>query len=568
MATPSNPTGISTGQGRGEAQVFGNTYNPFFKEKLTDAKAKNKEVTDAMAKLSDPGSLWSRDVQAFKPKLDGLRQFYRDNAQKIIKGDFDTTLKLKQLQNDASQYITSSKSTEKYANELLKMLNKPGANYSDESRQRVLDFVNQRQAGDFDISKLRLDPKYNVNDSIDALQKSVGNLGYDLSTLKIVPKTITDKDGNKTVKNILVTQEGQPAGAIEDLISQRVAGDRGLFGDDQINKMWTPDFMNKTVSGLKNFINTKTKTSQVKDDSYWSSGSGQKMLDAASKLKRDTGLIQNFIPGRSEAVIANLADNGITVTHTAQDESLAKEHPGKSGILVEEGYGDKRKKYFIGTAAEDYKKLENLLRRTRLYSNMDEEALDKVPGFDATEEGKEIIKSQPKPLPRAEEVNNYITLLSNKLPKIDKDDINKLPSKIGGTDKFQNQLTNITERGIEGEGIEARSDFLNKALSDLKGQVVDLKAYEESLDKKSGDKDFDRDDSDRAVFSGVELLDGGDILKFNFENGDHIRIPYKNGKYEVGSVVKLLTGSEAGTKEKVVPSKGKGSELTFNMFKD
>jgi len=30
MATPSNPTGISTGQGRGEAQVFGSTYNPFF----------------------------------------------------------------------------------------------------------------------------------------------------------------------------------------------------------------------------------------------------------------------------------------------------------------------------------------------------------------------------------------------------------------------------------------------------------------------------------------------------------------------------------------------------------
>ena len=312
MATPNNPTGISTGQGKGEAQVFGSTYNPFFKDKLTDAKAKNKEVTDAMAKLSEPGNLWSRDVQSFKPKLDGLRQFYRDNAQKIIKGDFDTTLKLKELQNDASQYITSSKSTEKYANELLKDISDNPDKYSDASRQRVLDFVNQRQAGDFDISKLKLDPKYNVNDSIDALQKSVKNLGQQYGDLRI-----EETDGVK----YLVNESGQlkdEAGnflTIDNLVKTRLAGDLARYGDEQVGNIWTEDYKLGVHKMLEGSLGETRKTSMVQDFNPWSSGSGKKALESAKKLKKDAFFLQNWTPGKSEGILTNLANKDIVVTH-------------------------------------------------------------------------------------------------------------------------------------------------------------------------------------------------------------------------------------------------------------
>ena len=83
MAKKNNPTGLSTGQGKGAAQVFGSTYNPYFKERLTEAKKKDKEVTDAMAKASDTSQLWSRDVGAFKPMVNDLQKFYRDNARAV-----------------------------------------------------------------------------------------------------------------------------------------------------------------------------------------------------------------------------------------------------------------------------------------------------------------------------------------------------------------------------------------------------------------------------------------------------------------------------------------------------
>lgn len=257
MATPSNPTGISTGQGRGEAQVFGNTYNPFFKEKLTDAKAKNKEVTDAIAKLSDPGSLWSRDVQAFKPKLDGLRQFYRDNAQKIIKGDFDTTLKLKELQNDASQYITSSKSTEKQYFEALKAVRDNPDKFYKKDVDRIMSFGSQGNAGNFDFSDSSLRPLYHSKNVVPDLQKQIKDLGYDLDQLEVKKIIGTDVE-------VLVDSEGQKVD-IDALMSARKASDSAFYSEEQVNEIWTPEFSNNVESVLKDTINKNRKSSQVMD---------------------------------------------------------------------------------------------------------------------------------------------------------------------------------------------------------------------------------------------------------------------------------------------------------------
>jgi len=39
-----NSTGITTGINKGEAQVFGDTYNPLFKDELANVKAKESDI--------------------------------------------------------------------------------------------------------------------------------------------------------------------------------------------------------------------------------------------------------------------------------------------------------------------------------------------------------------------------------------------------------------------------------------------------------------------------------------------------------------------------------------------
>ena len=228
MAKKNNPTGLSTGQGKGAAQVFGSTYNPYFKERLTEAKKKDKEVTDAMAKVSDSSQLWSRDVGAFKPMVNDLQKFYRDNARAIIKGDFDATLKLKQKQNEMAQYVTSSKDAQKYANEMLKLVNKPGSNYTDDSRQKIFDFVNQAQAGNFDTSELILNEKYDASDALKAISGEVYKIGYKPESL------YTTKDG------IRVNTLAQSPEAVEEIVLKQRDNAIKFYGEEA-RKYWTDE---------------------------------------------------------------------------------------------------------------------------------------------------------------------------------------------------------------------------------------------------------------------------------------------------------------------------------------
>ena len=231
MAKKNNPTGLSTGQGKGAAQVFGSTYNPYFKERLTEAKKKDKEVTDAMAKVSDTSQLWSRDVGVFKPMVNDLQQFYRDNARAIIKGDFDATLKLKQMQNEMAQYVTSSKDAQKYANEMLKLVNKPGSNYTDDSRQKIFDFVNQAQAGNFDTSGLILNEKYDAADTLKAMTDEISKIKYDYDTP--VVKTIGGK-------KVMINKGVQSTEGIESIVDSYIDKDIKLYGEEA-RKYYTPE---------------------------------------------------------------------------------------------------------------------------------------------------------------------------------------------------------------------------------------------------------------------------------------------------------------------------------------
>ena len=260
MAKKNNPTGLSTGQGKGAAQVFGSTYNPYFKERLTEAKKKDKEVTDAMAKASDVSQLWSRDVGTFKPMVNDLQKFYRDNARAIIKGDFDATLKLKQMQNDMAQYVTSSKDAQKYANEMLKLVNKPGSNYTDESRQKVFDFVSQAQAGNFDTSGLILNEKYDALDTLKAISGEVYKIGYKPESL------YTTKDG------IRVNTLAQSPEAVREIVLKQRDNAIKFYGEEA-RKYWTDEKTQEIIDQEIAMLGKK-RTAFNKPSAYTSGGSG------------------------------------------------------------------------------------------------------------------------------------------------------------------------------------------------------------------------------------------------------------------------------------------------------
>ena len=95
-----DPLGISTGQGQGRAQVFGDTYNDYFAEKVKKGTEEKKIQQDELAKLQAAEGLWDRDNELFKPKIEELRKYYRENARDIMKGDFDATTNLQAMKND------------------------------------------------------------------------------------------------------------------------------------------------------------------------------------------------------------------------------------------------------------------------------------------------------------------------------------------------------------------------------------------------------------------------------------------------------------------------------------
>lgn len=323
MAKKNNPTGLSTGQGKGAAQVFGNTYNPYFKERLTEAKKKDKEVTDAIAKASDASQLWSRDVGAFKPMVNDLQSFYRDNARAIIKGDFDATLKLKQMQNEMSQYVASSKDSQKYANEMLKLVNKPGSNYTDESRQKVFDFVSQAQAGNFDTSGLILNEKYNAADALAAMQKEVTSIGYTAF------KPEVNADG------IIVNRLAQSEDAVDGIVDKYVANEIQRIGLEA-EKYYTPQAIADLKAQLKSTLGEK-QTAQTRRDPYTPNRTQGKQ-DLINEATRRRKQIATFLFGTPAQVRSEAGSIMDTINKNAQQgdkriTSVDVLQPGEEGAV-------------------------------------------------------------------------------------------------------------------------------------------------------------------------------------------------------------------------------------------
>ena len=230
-----NPLGISTGQGKGLAQVFGDTYSDYYKQKADEGAKKKAEIEKAMAQSS--AGVWDRDLGLFKPMRDDIRKYVRDNARAIIDGDFDATIGWQQKKNDMTQFVESSKAAKDFFDKTLKMYNNNPEKYSDLSISDIMEYG--RTPGRFD-SNVFLEEQYIPNDTYDDIMKDIRNIEY----------TVDPATGHEVMKfggkDFIVKTKEQKADAIRGIVEGRISA-AGLVTPKQVDRYWTQDKIDNLV---------------------------------------------------------------------------------------------------------------------------------------------------------------------------------------------------------------------------------------------------------------------------------------------------------------------------------
>ena len=500
-----DPLGISTGQGKGRAQVFGDTYNDYFAEKVKKGTEEKKVQQEELAKLQAADGLWDRDNELFKPKIEELRKYYRENARNIIKGDFDATTNLEAMKNDLTQFVGSSKSSKKFYEETLKLVNQNPQDYSKATKERLSSYA--KEGGRFD-SDLKLDPSFDPNESFKSMSQEVKNLGMKYGDWKINGAgdmyTSTGEQSVDMVKSILDSQ-------IDSDIQQR-----GEEASDYWNQ---PGVYEKKLEELENTVSrdVKSKMKQVPREPWGAT----KIKNQADRRKI---LINNVKYNTKEALaeLGNLKgqknrDSGSTLTDIRVLE------PGERGALnrtVYVEYDDGSVDYMDVTDKGFNTEFNAFISSTGESEKLSDDDLSQVPDADIPE-GYSIPKGKG-------------AMLSN--------DLNNLMSG----DDLDDRLKGYTNRVVLSKSIFSKS---------LRSKIGDPLTTSDSTDKISGLL--------TDVFSGKNYK-GGKVQKITYEDNsvdpDEYKVVYLDSKGKEQEVLIKATDKE-GVAELSGMKKTKGTKV-------
>jgi len=156
-----DPLGVSTGQGKGFAQQFGDTYNPFFKEQALKNDAKvakaDKTISDSLGTISTK-ELWNRDIPLLNEKKKEINAYVRENYQSILNGDLTAIQQFQDEVDDISNLVHNSKETKKtFYQAGADMLKNPG-DYTDAARDSFAEF--SQTPGRTDVENVNLEKKF------------------------------------------------------------------------------------------------------------------------------------------------------------------------------------------------------------------------------------------------------------------------------------------------------------------------------------------------------------------------------------------------------------------------
>ena len=251
MATPGQA--VSTGQGRGEAQVFQPLKNDYYKNKANLALKEKDAMKKAQLEIGS-APIWNRDLGLFNEKRQKIQTFAKENQRALLEGDFDKQLEFEQLKSDALQFANSSNTKMKEWQTTDKMIKSNPNKYYGKSVDEHNAFSGD--AGNFGNYGVR--ERFDKNAFLDNEVSKIGKLGYDYSDLKV--QEVIGADG-KAVK-MIVNQAGQPVQALNQIIKSDLSGASQAYGEDQISESISEQEM---FDYLEPFLGQKKSASQVSD---------------------------------------------------------------------------------------------------------------------------------------------------------------------------------------------------------------------------------------------------------------------------------------------------------------
>ena len=181
-----DPLGVSTGQGRGFAQDFGDTYNPYFKEETVKKEAKiakaDKTISDALGTISTK-DLWNKDIPILNEQKKVINKWVGDNYRDILRGDLNALTEFQDQVDSISNTVASSK----YARDQFYQKIKPVLDNPELYEDGVLEQIEMygKDPGKWDIENLFLDKKFDQIDFEKSLATSVNALVTDPTPLKL-----------------------------------------------------------------------------------------------------------------------------------------------------------------------------------------------------------------------------------------------------------------------------------------------------------------------------------------------------------------------------------------------
>ena len=223
-----NPLAVSTGQGKGEAQVFGSTYNPYFKDKKAQAE-KNLGTAQSLADI-EMGEAWDRDIPVINQDIQEVRKYVQENARRIMEGDNTAIMEAKKLQQKAFNSINHSKTAYKTWWDLKQKINDNPDDYTDETKAEVDSYA--LRPGDWDYTKQRLDPKFKYEKWIDEQADVIRKMDVKDGKYKISPSGLSGKFSNF---DVLTKYSATPEEAVRDYVDN-VWSQEGVLADQMREK--------------------------------------------------------------------------------------------------------------------------------------------------------------------------------------------------------------------------------------------------------------------------------------------------------------------------------------------
>jgi hypothetical protein len=312
MATPSG-LGVSTGIGKGEAQVFTPVESDYYKNKANLAL---KEKAAQQEEMKSIGSMpvWNRDLGLFNKKREELIAFSQDNHRSLMEGDYAKKAKFNSMMAGLAQFAASSNAAQKghLANQAI--INKDDTKIYSGSKDEETNF--SMDPGNFNVPTLK--QNFNSEEFLTDLNNSIANLD---------PRFKGFNKQNISGTNMLINKSSVDEQDIRSLIDSKTASYSKLYGDDQVQG-WIKNSGTDLFKQGEAFAKTGEKAIQESKGNTFNIGLG-------GKEEENPWAFNNEVT----ETIAN-TPYGVDGIKNPENINKISYNPGKINIIGQKAYKD------------------------------------------------------------------------------------------------------------------------------------------------------------------------------------------------------------------------------------